>query len=291
MKFVEDISDGLIELECAEPGAIVPTVDVLDAVGKGILDFAPNAYPGFWSRAYPEFDVAIGLPFAWMNPEEHWDAMKYWGLYEELQEVFHELNVHWLPMNCNDIYHFGTTFPVDTPDAIKGKKIRALGIYGDYVKALGGAPVVLPAGELYMALKLGTLDGTIYGISGLSDLKLNEVWTHYVTDPNPNVIGTAAIINLDRWNELPERVRYMYDTWGYHVMYAAWTDYQQFEAYLIADAEKNWGFKQVTWSPEDKARVFEIGIGLWDTVAAKSPRSERLVEIVKSQARHLGRIK
>jgi len=291
VKFVEDISDGLIEAECLDPGTIVPATEQLDAVSKGIIDFGIINYPGFWSRTYPEFDIEIGLPFAWTRTEEHWDAMKYWGLYEEFQKIYEEEhNVHMLPMIMNDIYHFGTTFPVDTPDAIKGKKIRALGIYGDYVKALGGSPVVLPAAELYMALKLGTLDGTIYGISGLSDLKLSEVWKYYVTDPNPNVIGGNAIINLDKWNELPERVKYMYDTYGYHVMFAVVSDYQQFEAWLIANAEKTTDFRQVTWSAEDKAKVYKIGIDLWDTVAAKSERCARLVGIVKEQARALGKI-
>jgi len=290
-QMVYDLSDGMIEMETLDPNTIVPYNEQLDAVGKGILDYGIINYPGFYAQQYPEVNVEIGLPFAWTRAEEHYDAIKYWGLGEEFQKFYEEeLNVHIMPMTTNDMYHFGTTFPVDTPDAIAGKKIRALGIYGDYVKALGGIPVVISAGELYMALKLGTIDGTIYGISGLSDLKLKEVWKYYVTDPNPNVIGGNAIINLDLWNSLPERFRYMFDTYGYDICLSRISEYDQFEAWLTADAVKTTDFQEVAWSAEDKAKVYKIGIDLWDSVAAQNERAARWVAIVKEQARALGKI-
>ena len=54
--------------------------------------------------------------------------------------------------------------------------------------------------------------------------------------------------------------------------------------------ELDYGKFQQTITEEDKAKIRQIGIDLWDEVAAKSPRCQELVDIVKAQARDLGKI-
>ncbi|MFB3895105.1 MAG: hypothetical protein ACE14V_02265 [bacterium] len=73
---------------------------------------------------------------------------------------------------------FGKQFDkkVIVSSSIKGKKIRAAGgALSYYVEAIGGTPVPVPYSEVYMAMKLGTVDGFMQGIVDLEDQKLKEV--------------------------------------------------------------------------------------------------------------------
>ncbi len=290
-KFIESVSKGQVEIEILPIGAVVPATDVMKGVSRGVVDGACVNWPGYYSKEMPEANVELGLPFAWTKAQEWWDAWNYYGLKQEFQKIYREkYNILCLDTATNDIYNFGTTFPVNSPDAIKGKKIRATGIFGDLVTALGGSPTVIAAGDLYMGLKLGTIDGTIYGLSGLEDLKLKEVWKYYVIDPNMSTLSGGTIMNLDSFKKLPPDIQNLVENWWPYVQYACTSEYAELEAHMIASAKKGYGFTPVVWSDADKAKIFELGISLWDKVASQSADCARLVNIVKQQARDLGKI-
>lgn len=66
------------------------------------------------------------------------------------------------------------------PSDVKGLKIRVSGaIAAEMVKALGGTPVQMPAGQIYNALQTGLVDGVITGASAVADFKLDEVANSY----------------------------------------------------------------------------------------------------------------
>ena len=57
-----------------------------------------------------------------------------------MQKVYAKHNLHYLvsfPMG--DMYGIGTVKPVTKLSDLKGKKIRAVGIYANYLKELGAA--------------------------------------------------------------------------------------------------------------------------------------------------------
>ncbi|MFH1169521.1 MAG: hypothetical protein V1691_02385, partial [Chloroflexota bacterium] len=247
-------------------------------------------YPGYYSAKYPEFDIQLGLPFSWLSVNEYVDAYKNWGLYDAFQKIYEtEHNVHLMPITLDMHYGIHATFPITTLASLQGKKLRALGIYGELAKKEGASPTVVNAGELYQAMKLGTVDGAIYAASGLTDLKLSEVDNSYMNSPNLNVLGGSAIMNLDKWKSLPQDFRDKYDALGFSYMIRASTELGIQQDLYTADAAKK-GVKIVTWSDADKAKIIADGIALWDTVAAKNQRCAELVDMVKKQMRALGRI-
>lgn len=289
--WVEQETKGRLQIQLAQPGAIVPVRDMFTAVSKGAIDFAGTYYGGYYTGIVPETDVEIGLPCAWQNGEMAWDAFYNRGLYEELQKVYAEHNVHFIPVIHNTSYGFGTTFPVPNPEAIKGKKIRALGIYGELVKRLGGSPVVLPGPEIYFALKLGTIDGTIIGIDTLESSKLKEVWKCYVVEPNFNTIVTNLLINLDRWKALPEDIRKLIDENAKYKLLQYSMNNSICDRLIIAKVTREYPFRVVRWSDQDIAKVTKLSFSLWDSVAAKSPRTAKLVDIVRNQMKDLEIVK
>ena len=110
-----------------------------------------------------ETDTEIGLPLAYEDAEGEFHCTYNWGLHDALQKVYAERNIYFQLLQCDTGVGMGTNFPAPNAAAIKGKKIRAPGVWGEYVTALGGSPVSLAQADLYMAMKLGTIDGWMTG--------------------------------------------------------------------------------------------------------------------------------
>lgn len=290
VEWVKNMTDGRLIIDLAPPASIVPVADMMTAVENGTLDFAGLAYGGFHTGIIPEANIEIGLPFAWENPEEAWDGYYHWGVYDLLKEVYAKHNIWPLPFGMGDLYHFGTTFDPSSIDSIKGKKIRALGIYGNYVQALGGSPSTLPWGELYMSAKLGTIDGYIGGPSGLEDVKLKEVLKYYVIDPNPNTIGGSFYFSQKALDALPADIKKLLVVNARFVLQGWAQTYYIMEHRIVQQTALQGYTKPVKWSAEDTAKARQIGFGLWDEVAAKSATSKKLVDLVKAQMKDLGKM-
>lgn len=289
--WIKQETKGGLAIDIAAAGAIVPVAQMYEAVSKGALDFAGLYYGGFHTGVMPETDVEIGLPFAWESGEEAWDAYYNRGMLAELQKIYAEQNIYFMPVFCNSTYSFGTTFPAPNLESLKGKKIRALGIYGDLMKAVDASPVVVAGPEMYMALKLGTIDGAIYGLETLWPQKLYEVWKYYVTVPNLNSIVGSYLINLDKWKALPDEYRQLIEGNGKYFMLGVSTNNYTWELYWAAKAAKESPFQLVQWPSDDVAKIRKIGFGLWDRVAGKSARSAKLVDIVRKQMAEIGKLK
>ena len=289
-KWIERETKGRLKIDMARPGAIVPVKDMFKAVSKGALDFGGIYYGGFHTGIMPETNIEIGLPFAWERLEEAWDAYYNRGLLEEFQKIYAEHNIFFTPWFSNAHYSFGTTFDCSGIDSIKGKKIRALGIYGDFVKALGAAPVVLPGGEVYMALKLGTIDGAIFGLENVEIYKLKEVWKSFVYTPNFNTVVPSILINMDSWKKLPEDIKDLIVKYGKYILLETSLVSHAWEHYWSAKSAKEYPFKLVYWPAEDVEKARKIGFSLWDSVAKQSPRCAKLVDMVRDQMRDLGKM-
>lgn len=89
---------------------------------------------------------------------------------------------------------------------LKGFKIRGTEPYHHMIRTLGGAPVVLTAGDVYVALQRGVIDGAAWGITGALDLKWHEA-TCCMTRPLFGQVNILILMNLDTWRDLPREAR------------------------------------------------------------------------------------
>jgi TRAP-type mannitol/chloroaromatic compound transport system substrate-binding protein len=291
-QWLERISEGRLKVDIAPPGAIVPVGDMFDAVSKGVLDFAGNYFAGYYMGKFPEQDVEAGLPFAYTSIEDFWDLLYERGGFDIFQQVYAEKNIKWFPSTPNATYHVGTnSFELKSIRDLKGKKIRAVGTMADYLKALGASPVYLPAPEIYMASKLGTIDGCVFATDALDDFKLKEVWKSYIKDPNGSCLITNYLINMDSWKKLPADLqakiqreqRYVDLEWTMHSSVLI--------RYSERKALRDYGVKPVFLPDNEKEEIMKIALSIWDKTAAKSARCAKLIDTLKAQARDLGRIK
>lgn len=89
---------------------------------------------------------------------------------------------------------------------LTGLKLRTSSIYDPFVKALGGATVKLPIGEVYGALDKGVVDGALFPALGPLDFKWYEV-AKWMTRPLFANSPFNILVNLGSWNALPKDVQ------------------------------------------------------------------------------------
>jgi TRAP-type C4-dicarboxylate transport system substrate-binding protein len=286
-QYIEKLTDGRLKIEILPPGAMCAVQDIVTYLEKGVFDCAVS-YGGFYTGLIPETDLEIGLPMGHQSWDEYWDA--YWnrGLGDIIREAYAEHNIIHYPAAADCYYNFNTNFPVNSLSDLKGKKIRALGVYGKYVQALGGSAVVIPGGELYMAMKLGTIDGAIYGASGLQDVKFHEV-VEYYTFPTAAQIALSMLINKNSMEKLPDDLRPLVE-YGTRFILEDTSNRYITEVKESMNKSVNMGSVTKCYLPEEElAKMRKLVAPIWDELAAKTPRMKNGVDILKKQMEDVGR--
>jgi len=288
-KAITEITNGELTVNFSEPGAIVPVSETFQNVADGTVDatvFFGTSYRGI----IPETDVEVGLPFAWETPTEVCDAYYKRGLIEEIRKIYAEHDILFCtPSICNIFYGFHTTKPVRKSSDLKGMKIRDMGISAEWLAHFGAAPTFLPAGEMYMALKMKTLDGVHYGIKVAEDQKLGEVCKYFILEPNPGTTVMNLFCSMKSFNKLPDDIKRIVKDYSANIIMPVTVHWD--EKGIIPYLTKKYGMEFIHWPKDDadKARAYMIE-KLWPKVAAKSARCKRLVDLVTTQAKYYGKI-
>ena len=290
-EWIKKVTGGRLIIDVAPAGSIVPVPEMFAATSKKVLDFAGQYFGGYYAGLMPETDIETGLTFAWETMEHAWDGYYNYGLLEEIKKVYAERNIYWIPAFPNQIQQIGSSFPINSLADIKGKKIRATGIVAEYVRALGASPVSVPPSEIYMALKMGTIDAVVFGLVALEDMKLKEVWKYCIINPNCNTIVANWLINMDAFKALPDDIKEIIDKQAATAMLADSIRQRLSLDYALANAVKNHGLKLVTLPEKESDWIKkQVMTTVWDKVAARSARNARLVELVRKQMRALGKL-
>jgi len=289
-EWLKKASGGRLLIDWAEPGAIVPNSEVDTAVGKNVVQIS-YAYGAYYAGRIPETDVETGGVFLWEDLDQVFECMTKYGFYEAMQKIYAKHNIKYVPFPTNAIQGIGTGFPAPDPASFKGKKIRAIGMWGDYIKMLGGSPVHIPWGEIYMAVKLGTIDGWCGGAPALESLKLKEVTKGYVNPPQMSVANANILINMDAFNALPADLQGLLQRDAMYASFAYSSNWHNQCNWVLKNAKKEYGVTTYSWSSKDIDRLTRLAVEkIFPRIAKKSKGCAELLEIVKKQMRDYGRI-
>ena len=100
---------------------------------------------------------------------------------------------------------------INSLDDLKNLRIRATGATVEPIKALGAIPVAMPNNDTYEALSKGVVDGNIGPPEMLKGWKQADV-TDFITILPPVYNSLQAMVmNLDKYNSLPDDVRAAFD--------------------------------------------------------------------------------
>lgn len=285
---LEKATDGRLKVEIYPPGGLAPVGDTVTMLSKGSYDMALT-FGNTFSGVIPEGDLEAGLPFAWQSADEVYDAMENRGLGDLIREAYGEIGINWYWIAHEPNYNTLTTFPVKSVNDLKGKKIRALGVWGKWYEKLGASTVALPGPEVYQALQLGTIDGAHYGWSSLKDNKLSEV-VDYDVYPTAGFISMACLINQKSLNALPDDLKAIVDNTVRMACIGPVSNYHVVATKEgVREAEQAGGVTPQVLSEADVQIERKAAIEVWDELAAKSERMKKGVEILKQQSRDYGR--
>jgi len=181
-------------------------------------------------------------------------------------------------------------YRVDKWEDFKGHKMRAGGPQAIFLEAMGGVPVAMPGGEIYMAVKLGTIEGTFWDTGGTDDMHFYEV-IDYAIQPGwcPNQCQ-EIYINLDAYNALTQWQRDRID----EVFMPNYFESSRLHYKGVIDALKaieDYGGEVIYLSDAEIARMtLRCVEKVYPKVAELSPETARGIELQKEFLRDVGRL-
>ena len=212
---VEKRTNGAVDIKTFPGGTLLGAKNMMDGVIAGQADI------GCLCMAYQpgRFLVtnATALPVGFPNATVA--SLSLWDIYEKYNpKAFQKVKV--LTMFTCAPANIYAKKPVKNLDDLKGLELRASGGVAQYLKALGATPVGMPQSETPEALQKGVVQGAASSLETLMDFKYAEM-CKYVTIINGPVYPFAVVMNLDKWNALPQNVKDTMD--GLAVEQAFWT--------------------------------------------------------------------
>ncbi|HEB94828.1 MAG TPA: C4-dicarboxylate ABC transporter substrate-binding protein [Sedimenticola thiotaurini] len=167
--------------------------------------------------------------------------------------------------------------PIKRPEDMKGKKVRVFGkTLGEFVKAVGGAPVLMSGSKQFLAYQRGTVDAGMTGLTTIPSRKLYQVMD-YVTLTNHADIEFLVLINEKVWQGLSEKERAVMQKAARRVEVDLRNKMGELEAEALEFARGK--MKVVELSPEDLAAWKKATRSVVDTyIQNAGPLGRQLVE-------------
>ncbi|MCP5544962.1 MAG: TRAP transporter substrate-binding protein [Akkermansiaceae bacterium] len=181
-------------------------VQCLEKVQAGTLDITKtSAAPiGNFVPAYQVF----ALPYLFRDADHFWKVLR-GPEGEELLDLVgtrgdgSSSGIKGLGYFDSGSRSFYTTKPVRSPADLKGMKIRVMNdpVAMDLVQAVGGSPTPISFGELYTALKQGTVDGAENNPPSFHSSRHYEICKYYTLDHHTR-IPDVIVISEKVWKTL-----------------------------------------------------------------------------------------
>jgi len=286
--WIGEMTGGRLQVTIVEPNSIFPTSETVENVGQGVVEVS-HISQGWLGGSVPQTNVAVGLPMAWPTAAIAYDCYHNFGFEEVMDEIYAERNLWAEYVPTDEIMGFITTFEATGPETIKGKKIRVWGAYGKLVEAMGGNPVAMAYGDVYMGLKLGTVEGSTTGALALENCKLKEVAVGMTTYPKTNTPVNAIVINMDAFNALPDDIKGILDEEVRHFELAMASVEHIQNQLVVANSVKEAGIQTWQWTAEEVAALTKLAQEeVWPYYAGQSAKSQELLDIMVEHMQILG---
>lgn len=179
-KRVTDQAKGAVKVDLRVGETIANFINSYDRVTSDIIQIG-WIIPGLVGGRFPLSDVA-SLPFIADDNVACSAALA--KLYDSglLDDEFKDIMPLWFGCLTPSYLHWGKE-PASLDD-LSGQKVRVNGkVPGQVVQLLGGAPISLTGGEMYEAVKRGTIDAIATSWPGFAPYKLVEVTNFHLEVP------------------------------------------------------------------------------------------------------------
>mgnify|MGYP001047715565 CR=1 FL=1 len=201
---VKEKTNGEIEINVFPAAQLYATKAVPSAVATGALEIGYNLF-GVWTK--DTISEINDVPFLITNYQQ---AGKAWDNNEKLFKYYTKV-MNDRKLKPLGVVIFGSLFDLTSgkkivnPEDFSGKKIRTYSaLASEGIRALGGSPVTMVPGEMYLGLQNGTIDAAITGLTSIHKRKLWETGK-FATIAGAGFGIFAVNMNLDLFNKLSKK--------------------------------------------------------------------------------------
>jgi len=201
-KVVEVATEGRLKIEIYEAGKLGHPLKVFETVQEGKAEMGHTA-TYYYLAKHPALAFGTAVPFGLnFRQQNAWfDEM---GT-RQLNEVLADFGLLFYPAGNTGVQAGGWfRFPVNSIEDVRGLRMRIPGLGGTVMERLGAKSVVLPAAQIYDALKKGEIDAAEWvGPHDDEKLRFYEVarYYHYPGWWEPGAT-LGVFINARAWKQL-----------------------------------------------------------------------------------------
>ena len=210
---VKTISKGTFIIDMYDPGEIVPSFAITDAVSDRKVQ-AGWTWIGYDQGKIPSSALIAAAPFG-MEPPAYVGWWLFGGGKALAEKIYAEHDIR--PILCaitgpETAGWFSK--PINRVEDLQGLKIRFAGLGGRTLQRLGASVTMIPSGEIFQALETGVIDATEYsqpvvdealGFSRIAKYNYFPGWHQPFT-------ATHMMVNLQIWNDLSVTDQTLLDT-------------------------------------------------------------------------------
>jgi TRAP-type mannitol/chloroaromatic compound transport system substrate-binding protein len=212
-KLIEKMSADRLKITVYAGGELVPPFESFDAVSRGTAEMGHGA-AYYWKGKAEATQFFTAVPFGF-NAQELNAWMYYGGGLELYREVYADFDLVPFPAGNTGV-QMGGWFNkrIDTPEDLKGLKMRIPGLGGEILQRAGGTPVTLPGSEIFTALQTGSIDAAEW-VGPYNDIAfgLHQAAKYYYY-PGWHETGPAleCLVNAEAWASLPDDLQAIVST-------------------------------------------------------------------------------
>ena len=287
---VKSATGGRLEIVPHPDGAIVPAIQMLDAIKSNVIQ-AMNGAPIYWSGKDPAFALLGDLNAAWTSPWEADAYFQYHGGLELLREAYKPFGVYPVGVTWVGLEVMPSKKCVKQISDFQGLKLRApQGIPAEFFKRMGASVVILPGGEVYSSMEKGIIDATDWGTPSMNyRMKFHEVAKFYNYPGFHSMATMDFTVNQSEWDKLPDDIKAILKIAARDF---AW-DMVETGAVDSAAAMREMKAKGVTecvWTDEEIAKARKIAQGVWEDWSNKSPLCKKVYDSVTTYLKSIGKL-
>ncbi len=206
---LEKRTAGQVKVDYYPGQSLLSSTAMFDGIVKGIADIGYSHV--FYTAGRMPVTEAMGLPMEFASSWVGGQVLN--DFYQQFKpKEFDQVKVLW--MNTSTPSCISTAKkPIRKLEDLKGLTIRAPGICGDVIKALGGTPAPTPMPEVYEAISKGVIDGESSNFETLKSFRFAEVVKYetniwFITNFYPFYLA----MNKVSYQKLPADIRTIFDT-------------------------------------------------------------------------------
>ncbi|MDP5238848.1 TRAP transporter substrate-binding protein [Uliginosibacterium sp. 31-16] len=197
---VKEKSKGDMEVKIFANGTLGSEREMLEQVQNGVLE-ATKASASPLETFAPEYKV-FNLPFVFRDRTQFFKVLE-GPIGESILAASKPKGFIGLTFYDAGPRSFYGKKPINTPDDLKGMKIRVQQSPTTIkmISALGASPTPMPYGEVYSALQMGVVDGAENNVSALTVGRHGEVSKFY-SDTEHQMVPDVLLFSATKWDTL-----------------------------------------------------------------------------------------